>query len=265
VPIINYWDEEKEGTMNEHLNYWKEQFPDAESRFEVPVDHVKGPNIEASAESERFVLSKAQTKQLLSQGKAYYQSNFYPILLAPLYRLLGDWSQRQQVVISHRSHGRDLGEGQPFMESMGNYAVNFPIGINLSTSTTWQKTISTINEQFESLPMNGVTYDWIGESLPEYLYPDSNLTPVRANYLGNRSVPLSDLFEFVYGERDCRLSPLDQKRTTLIEFFFLIIDGQLEIRIEYSRNFHLPTTIEKIGQDYLILLEELEPIGVADF
>lgn len=112
--------------------------------------------------------------------------------------------------------------------------------------------------------MNGVTYDWIGESLPEYLYPDSNLTLVRANYLGNRSVPLSDLFEFVYGERDCRLSPPDQKRTTLIEFFFLIIDGQLEIRIEYSRNFHLPTTIQKIGQDYLILLEELEPIGVAD-
>ncbi|NCQ99806.1 MAG: amino acid adenylation domain-containing protein [Microcystis aeruginosa L211-101] len=257
-------DEEKKGTMNEHLNYWKEQFPDAESRFEVPVDHVKGANIEASAESARFVLSKAQTKQLLNQGKAYYQSNFYPILLAPLYRLLGDWSQRKQVVISHRSHGRDLGEGQPFMESMGNYAVNFPIGINLSTSTTWEKTISTINEQFESLPMNGVTYDWIGESLPEYLYPDSNLTPVRANYLGNRSVPLSDLFEFVYGERDCRLSPPDQKRTTLIEFFFLIIDGQLEIRIEYSRNFHLPTTIQKIGQDYLILLEELEPIGVAD-
>ena len=50
--------------MNEHLNYWKEQFPDAESRFEVPVDHVKGANIEASAESARFVLSKAQTKQL---------------------------------------------------------------------------------------------------------------------------------------------------------------------------------------------------------
>ncbi len=123
--------------------------------------------------------------------EAIFQSNFYSILLAPLYRLLGDWSQRQQVVISHRSHGRDLGEGQSFMESMGNYAVNFPIGINLSTSTTWQKTISTINEQFESLPMNGVTYDWIGESLPEYLYPDSNLTPVRANYLGNRSVPLS--------------------------------------------------------------------------
>ena len=250
-------DREKKGTFDRHLEYWQSQFPDSTSRFEVPIDRVKGPNSEASAENERFHLSQQQTELLLTQGKSYYSSNVYPILLAPLYRLMGNWSDRQQVVISHRSHGRDLGEGSTFMESMGNYAVNFPLGMNLQSSAAWQETIQQINNRFESLPMNGVTYDWIGDRLPEYLYPDSNLTPIRANYLGNRSVPPSNLFEFVYGARDCRLSPPDQKRTTLIEFFFLVVDGHLEVTIEYSCNFHLSATIQSLGQQYLLLLEDV--------
>lgn len=248
---------ENKGTLDRHLEYWQSQFPDATSKFEVPIDCVKGSNCEASAQNERFHLSQQQTELLLTQGKSYYNSNVYPILLAPLYRLMGNWSDRQQVVISHRSHGRDLGEGSTFMESMGNYAVNFPLGITCESSAVWQETIQQINNQFESLPMNGVTYDWIGDRLPEYLYPDSNLTPIRANYLGNRSVPPSNLFEFVYGARDCRLSPPDQKRTTLIEFFFLVVDGHLQVTIEYSANFHLPATIQSLGQQYLLLLEDV--------
>ncbi len=249
--------EEKKGTFDRHLEYWQSQFPDATSRFEVPVDHVKGPNIEASAENKRFNLSQEQTELLLTQGKSYYGSSVYPILLAPLYRLMANWTNRPEVVISHRSHGRDLGEGRTFMESMGNYAVNFPLGMTLKPSAGWEEAIQEISDRFESLPMNGVTYDWIGDRLPEYLYPDSNLTPLRANYLGNRSVPPSNLFEFVYGGRDCRLSLPEQKRTTLIEFFFLVVDGHLEVRIEYSRNFHLSTTIQSLGRQYLVLLEQL--------
>lgn len=128
------------------------------------------------------------------------------ILLAPLYRLMANWSHRPGVVISHRSHGRDLGQGSTFMESMGNYAINFPVGITLGSSAIWQEIIQEISDRFQSLPMNGVTYDWIGDRLPEYLYPDSNLTPIRVNYLGNRSVPPSNLFEFIQTVRDCRLS-----------------------------------------------------------
>lgn len=249
--------EDKKGTFEPHLKYWQTQFPNANTKFEVPVDRVQGDNIEASAENQRFYLSQPQTQLLLTQGKSYYRSNIYPILLAPLYRLMSNWSDREEVIISHRSHGRDLGQGTSFMESMGNYAVNFPLGISINSSAAWQEIIQEINIRFENLPMNGVTYDWIGDRLPKYLYPDSNLTPIRANYLGNRSVPPSGLFEFIEGDRDCRLSPPDQKRTTLIEFFFLVVDGHLEIRIEYSRNFYLSTTIQSLGQQYLVMLENL--------
>ncbi|MBD2203724.1 amino acid adenylation domain-containing protein [Calothrix sp. FACHB-1219] len=255
--------EEKKGTFDGHLEYWQSQFPDATSRFEVPVDHVKGANIEVSTENECFSLSQQQTELLLTKGKSYYGANVYPILLAPLYRLMANWSHRPGVVISHRSHGRDLGQGSTFMESMGNYAVNFPVGMTLDSSAIWPEIIQEISDRFQSVPMNGITYDWIGDRLPEYLYPDCNLTPIRANYLGNRSVAPSNLFEFVYGARDCRLSPPDQKRTTLIEFFFLVVDGRLEITIEYSRNFHLSTTIQSLGKQYLLLLEDLlNPVSI---
>jgi amino acid adenylation domain-containing protein len=256
--------EEQKGTFAAHCEYWQSQFPDATSRFEVPVDHVTGANIEASAESERFCFSQEQTELLLNQAKAYYGCNVYPILLAPLYRLMANWSHRSGVVISHRSHGRDLGQGSTFMDSMGNYALNFPVGMTLDSSAIWPGIIQEISDRFNSVPMNGVTYDWIGERLPEYLYPDSNLTPIRANYLGNRSVAPTNLFEFVHTVRDCRMSPPNQKRTTLIEFFFLIVDGHLEITIEYSRNFHLSTTIQSLGKQYLLLLEDLlTPVSLS--
>lgn len=214
-------------------------------------------NTEESAQNQLFSLEQQATQQLLVEAKTYYQSNVYPILLAPLYRLMADWTQKTNVVISHRSHGRDLGDGMTFLDSMGNFAVNFPVGVNLEGLSMWEDLIQEITEQFEALPMNGITYDWIGDRLPEYLYPDSNLTQVRANYLGNRSVPPSDLFGFVYGERDCRLSPPQQKRTTLLEFFFLVIDGCLEVRIEYSRNFYEAQTIQNLGEEYLGLLSQI--------
>jgi hypothetical protein len=113
--------------------------------------------------------------------------------------------------------------------------------------------------------MNGTTFDWISDRLPNYMYPDANLTPVRANYLGNRTVPSSKWFEFIEEERDRRLSPPDQKRTTLLEFFFSIIDGTFHLEIEYSRNFHLPTTIRQLGEQYLELMQDMlaaiSPVG----
>jgi hypothetical protein len=152
-----------------------------------------------------------------------------------------------------------------FWESVGNFAVNFPVGVMVQHEEKWEKTIKDIREKFDGLPMNGTTFDWISDRLPNYMYPDANLTPVRANYLGNRTVPSSKWFEFIEEERDRRLSPPDQKRTTLLEFFFSIIDGTFHLEIEYSRNFHLPTTIRQLGEQYLELMQDMlaaiSPVG----
>jgi amino acid adenylation domain-containing protein len=252
-----FLDADNRGTLTSHVDYWKSQFPSQQYRFHVPLDHLKGANIEASASSQRFTLTRSESETLLRNAKRHYGCNLYTVLLAPLYKLMGDWSGKSWVVVSHRSHGRDLGDNHMFWESVGNFAVNFPVGVMVQHEEKWEKTIKDIRDKFDGLPMNGTTFDWISDRLPNYIYPDANLTPVRANYLGNRSVPSFELFEFIEEERDRRLSPPDQKRTTLLEFFFSIIDGTFHLEIEYSRNFHLPTTIHQLGERYLELMHNM--------
>jgi len=65
------------------------------------------------------------------------------------------------------------------------------------------------------------------------------------------------VFEFDEADRDRRHSAPDQVRTTLIEVFFSVADGALEIEINYSRNFHAAETIRRLGEKYLSLMEEL--------
>ncbi|MBD2439008.1 non-ribosomal peptide synthetase [Nostoc sp. FACHB-110] len=248
---------EQQGNLASHLDYWQSKFPSQEYSFQIPLDDEKGANVEASSQSEKFTLSKTDSKTLLRQAKKHYDCNLYTILLAPLYELMAEWSEQSWVVLSHRSHGRDLGNNQRFMETVGNFAVNFPLGIKVNKGSQWQQTIKQIEAEFEQLPMNGVTYDWLSGQMPNYMYPDANLTPIRANYLGNRNAPTWKLFEFQEADRDRRLSPPDQKRTTLLEFFFSVVDGCLELEIEYSSNFHRSATISKLGERYLELIQDL--------
>ncbi len=248
---------EENGDLVKHIYYWLYQFPSEKSAFQIPFDHEKGENIEASAAQKRFLLPKPQSEILLTKGKQYYGCNLYSLLLAPLYRLFAEWSGRSGVVLSHRSHGRNLGDNQRFFDSIGNFAVNFPMGITVEEKTRWEPIIKQIKQQFEWLPMNGITFDWLSDKLPDYMYPDTRLTPVRANYLGNRTIPNSQVFEFIQEDWDRRLSPPQQKRTTLLEFFFTLVNGCLEVEIEYSSNFHLPTTINLLGERYLELVNDM--------
>ncbi|MEQ8971995.1 MAG: amino acid adenylation domain-containing protein [Coleofasciculus sp. C1-SOL-03] len=250
-------DIDQRGILTSHVDYWKSQFPSRQYTFHIPFDPIQGVNIEASASRQRFTLTRTESDRLLRHAKRYYRCNLYPLLLAPLYKLMGNWSGKSWVVVSHRSHGRDLGNNQMFWESIGNFAVNFPMGVMVQHEEKWEKLIKTIGDKLDELPMNGITLDWIADRLPNYIYPDANLTPVRANYLGNRTVPSSELFEFAEKDRDCRLSPPEQERTTLLEFFFSIIDGIFYLEIEYSRNFHYPATIQKLGEGYMELMQDL--------
>lgn len=256
---------EQQGALVTHLDYWKSQFPTAEAAFKIPCDrpHTTDANTEAAAKSVCFQLTAAATETLLADAKQHYQCSVYGLLLAPLYKLLAQWAQQDWVVVSHRSHGRDLGNGQVFWQSFGNYAVNFPIGLTVDATDDWQRLIQQIAQQFDDLPMNGVTYDWLGDQLPDHLYPDEKLTLVRANYLGNRSLPTSDTFEFVQSERDRRLALPNQKRTALLEFFFAITDGVLQLEIEYSKTVHSGHTIQQLGEQYLTLMHSLIALPVS--
>ncbi|NJO59427.1 MAG: amino acid adenylation domain-containing protein [Richelia sp. RM2_1_2] len=248
-------EQEKQGIFATHVEYWKSQFPSADYSLKIPCDDQKGANTEATAAIEKFILNPAKTSTLLRSAKKYYNCSVYTLLLGVLYRLTAEWSRQSWVVISHRSHGRTIDNQQTFFNSVGNFAINFPVGINIENQDNWQLILEQITTKFDQLPMNGVTFDWISQQLPSHIYPDNNLTPIRANYLGNRTTPTYQNFEFTETDTDKRLSAPQQKRTTLVEFFFSFTDGKFNLEIEYSQNFHNQATIRQLGDRYLELLQ----------
>ena len=159
--------------------------------------------------------------------------------------------------MSHRSHGRDLGNGTSYLESVGNFAVNYPLGLRTHADEPWREAVRGIQRGLEAVPLHGVSFDLVADRLPAHLYPDTHLTPVRVNYLGNRSIATNPVFEFDKDHRDQRYAPPDQRRTTLIEVFLSVADGALHVEVEYSRHFHTAATIEHLGRRYLDLFESL--------
>jgi len=237
-----------------YVEFWRGRFEGRALR--LPFDHRLGGNDEASSAMERFVLPRADF-QGLSEARKHFQTQIYPLLLAPVYRLLGEWSGQSWVAASHRSHGRDLGEGRTFYDSVGNFAVNYPVGVELAAGECWRALVDKIGRAFAEAPLNGVSYDLVGGDLPEALYPDDKLTPVRVNYLGNRSLPKSSIFAFDEDEWDRRYAAPGQRRTALVEIFLSTVEGELRIDMDYSSNFFAAATIQRLGRRYVELLAEL--------
>lgn len=234
----------------EYAGYWSTHFP-PESVCRLPADFIKGPNDEQSAATQRFTFDREQTSLLLTRAKKHFNSNVYPILLAPLYKEMSVFFGQPEVVVSHRVHGRELGSGQNFMQTPGNFAVNFPLGINVEKDSQWSTLISSIRKGLENVPLGGVSYDLVSESLPRYMYPDVKLTPIRANYLGNRDAPRLPGLEFSREGMDRRFSLPGQKRISVIEFFFSIEEGKLTVEIEYSANLYAAATIQGLAEQYM--------------
>ncbi|WP_234121291.1 non-ribosomal peptide synthetase [Clostridium hydrogenum] len=254
--FINTLELEKNNKENEFIEYWLNKFPNEEAAFNISYDFDKGANLEKTSDIKSFTLDEKLTSTLLGRAKKYYKSNVYSMLLAPLYKNFSEASGKNQVVISHRVHGRNLNE-KMYFDTAGNFAINFPLSLDLGDVNGYEGIVAKIQKEFESVPLNGCSYDLVAEKLPFYMYPDSKLTAVRANYLGNRQLVDYESFEFSKENFDKRFSMPNQKRTVILEFFFYIEAGKVVLDLEYSKNLFKAETIEKMGKDYINSLTNL--------
>ncbi|AQR95352.1 non-ribosomal peptide synthetase [Clostridium saccharoperbutylacetonicum] len=247
---------EKENKAVEFVRYYKELFPSELSAFKISEDFNLGENTEVSAKSEIFTLDKAETIKLQTTAKKFFRTSLYNILLAPLYKMLQKQYNKSWVVVSHRMNGRELGN-ETFFETVGNFAINYPVGIKVEYNEEWSETVKKIENGMNQVPLKGISYDLVSDELPSYMYPDLNLTSIRANYLGNRDITNYDVFEFSKEGSDRRYSHPKQKRISSIELFFSIVNGELLLEIEYSKNMYEESTIRQLGEAYINTVKEM--------
>jgi amino acid adenylation domain-containing protein len=257
---------QNQSEIKELSHFWH-SYLSANERLKLTVDHNYGENLESSASSKDFSLSKSETTEFQKKAKSKFKTSVYHTLLGPLYRLMSEISGQESILISHRSHGRIVGDSREFLNTIGDFACNFPVAVNLQEINTATQLITAISNEFAKIPMNGVSYDWVSDQLlADNLYPDNKLTPVRVNYLGIRDLPQSKLFELKPEHYDSRFAPPQQKRTCDLEFILFISEGCLNLRLEYSSNQYTESSIEKIGNRYMHILQEfLQSSSLPDF
>ncbi|WP_026883488.1 non-ribosomal peptide synthetase [Clostridium akagii] len=249
--FVLYVNEEKKNKSTEFIDYYKKQFPSELYSFKIKQDFDLGNNTQESARIETYALDKSETLMLQTTAKKYFGTNLYPIILAPLYKMLQERYNKSWIVVSHRMNGRDLGNNNTFFGTSGNFAINYPLGITIGHNEEWCETVHKITNEMDDIPLKGISYDLVSDKLPPYMYPDLKLASIRANYLGSRDIPQYDVFQFSSEERDKRYSLPKQKRISSIEFFFSIVNGELILEIEYSKNMYNKSTIKQLGNDYI--------------
>jgi|GEM_PF-2643839 len=240
-------------------DFWQRYYTKRKGVFKIPFDHKKGANTESSEERVSTSIPAKTVNYLQIDGREFFNTSFYNLLCAPLYKLLSLELQRSWVVVSHKLNGRGLaGSTNNYFETVGNFAINVPVGISLKRNNNFNDIVKSLSNEIENLPMGGISYDWIADQLPAHAYPDCELTSIRCNYLGDISASVNDTSEV-----SSRLSLPQQKRTTQLEFFFYTREKTTYLDISFSSNFYERETIKRLSEIYLeqlnALAEEIIP------
>jgi amino acid adenylation domain-containing protein len=250
-----------DGTLARHAAWYRAHLGQG-APLAVPFDCENGSNVESADRVTSLELQESLSRRLQESTRLVQGASVYHLLVAPLYAALAEWTGQRWVVLSHRSHGRDLGEGGLFYRSVGNFAVNHPLGVNVLPELRWAERVAQVRDTLSQAPMNGVAYDMVGSELGPSLYPDAELTPVRVNYLGNRTTPTRDGFEFIDAHRDQRFALPGQLRTTLIEVFLSFAAGRLHVDVSSSANHHQEGTmralLDRYARQLQAMVDELE-------
>ncbi|WP_428242465.1 amino acid adenylation domain-containing protein [Gynuella sp.] len=246
---------EQQGAMNRDLHYWQTNLTPVLS---FAADYPDGDNREQNTTIASFVLPKEHSDQLLRHARKVFGATLHTVLLAQWYQLMSLRTGQQRVILSHRMNGRDLGETSlRFAQSIGNFAVNFPVAVALPENASWQQQVEAVQSAFRELPSGGVSYDWLGGKLADELYPDNKLTPLRINYLGHTDDLDSEFFEIDWDIANRRFMPDHQKRTTDIEVLMFFRDKQLHLDIDYSPQRYRDETIQALAEGYFELLRQM--------
>ncbi|MBA4741361.1 MAG: amino acid adenylation domain-containing protein [Azoarcus sp.] len=230
--------------------------------FELWPDDPSVANLEAAADSREFELDEASTRALLDTRRSELGLAAYPLLAAPLYRAAARVVGSGFAVVSHRMAGRPCIDGEDFAESVGNFAVHFPLRVDVGRAGLARIAQRVAAALDEAVP-EGHAYDWFGDALGADVYPDERLTPLRLNYLGRLPDEVRGPFRFVRAHHNQRLAPDDAPRSAELEVHVAVRDDRLWVRIGFAAGRWHAKRVEALLAGYRTGLEELAVVPGA--
>jgi amino acid adenylation domain-containing protein/non-ribosomal peptide synthase protein (TIGR01720 family) len=240
------------------LNYWLEF---CQSEFvALPVDHPHGLNTEASARSISMTLSASETRELVQEAPAAYQTRVSELLLAAVSQAFARSTDLPALLIDLEEHGREpLDERVDLSRSVGWFTTLYPMRLELRAEEE-ARVVKRVKEQVRAVAEKGLEY-----GVRQYLSgteAGAKLRGTRAevsfNYLGqfNQVLMNSESFSSVKEVSEMNSSARNL-RSHLIDIKAYINDRQLQVEWIYSGAIHERKRMEDLAAEFMTALRNL--------
>src|SRR5262249_49291748 len=202
-------------------------------------------------------LTRKETQALLQRVPAAFQSRIYDVLVTAFAGAISSWTGGRSVLIDLERHGReDIFEDVDLTRTMGWLTTIFPVELSLEKPDSPLKALSSIQEQLQRIPNNGIGYGVL-----RYLGDDEETTArllrlpqaeVTFNYLGQFDQIHKEASLLTFAQEDTGpVNTLQRLRSHLLEVTGYIAGERLSMNWIYSQNLHERATIERVAQRFL--------------
>jgi len=245
--------------LQQERDYWMRSL----HHSRLPVDNPDGANTVALARTISVSLNVEETRALLQEVPAAYQTQINDVLLTALVQTFAEWTQEYSLRLDLEGHGREaINKDIDVSRTVGWFTTIFPVVLTLEEILDPGEVLKAIKEQLRGVPNRGIGYGVL-----RYLSEDAQVTQqlqtlpqaeVRFNYLGqfDQVLPESSLFKLVYPTPGASRS-LQGNRRYLLDINGFVFGGQLQLEWTYSEQIHQRTTIERLAQGFVEALRSL--------
>jgi amino acid adenylation domain-containing protein/non-ribosomal peptide synthase protein (TIGR01720 family)/FkbM family methyltransferase len=249
--------------LQKEVTFWLER--QIKSILSLPVDYPQDmdSNVEGAVDTVAMTLDVETTRVLLKEVPKAYQTQINDVLLTALTQALALWTGKASQLIDLEGHGREqILDDVDLLRTVGWFTAIFPVLLRIDITGSPGDRLKSIKEQLRRIPNRGIGY-----GLLRYLNKRTSIVSnlktlpqaeLRFNYLGQFDQILSSASPFRLINAPCGLMRSSQgKRRHLLVIEGMIIESQLQLTWNYSKKIHRRTTIEKLAQNFMDLLEEL--------
>ncbi|HET9362164.1 MAG TPA: amino acid adenylation domain-containing protein [Vicinamibacterales bacterium] len=233
------------GALNEEVAYWQQQVTGEAPR--LPVDRTDGPNTIASRAVVSATLTEEDSHALLTEVPEAYGTQINDVLLTALLQAFAPWTGSRALVVDLEGHGRE----SPFDDldvsrTVGWFTTIFPVRLELPAKEDPGSALTAIKEQLRQIPQRGIGYGLLRYSEPARIAQLGDApAEVIFNYLGrfDQTLAANTPFRFATGSSGPAQSPRARPRH-LMEVSGIIVDGRLQLSLQYSENVHARATMQ---------------------
>lgn len=248
--------------VTKELDYWLKVYEDADKSL-LPVDFERfDSNLEGSARSLKFSLTKIETRALLQDVPQRFNTQMNDALLTALSQAFFAWAGISSLHVDLEGHGREeIIEGLDLSRTMGWFTSVFPVKLEIASNMRPGDTLKRVKEHLRNIPNRGINF-----GILRYLTRVPAITSkiqglckpgILFNYLGKMdSEDSEDSIFTIDGPMLWAPSP-NEKRRYLLEVNITVQEQELHVEWTYSAQLHHAKTIESLGNYFIRALLDL--------